>query len=113
MRRVALERSVTLFQILGGYRFEAFRFQPIAKKLTIRLVVLNHDCDLILREGAIDIVRLVMREEVERGDRLNEIAWAPARAQPPNDVLARKSFPLVEKSISNVLRVSPNWEPKR
>jgi hypothetical protein len=42
VERLILDGREGLLQILSGQGFEAFRFQPVAKKFAIWLIVLDH-----------------------------------------------------------------------
>src|SRR5712672_3036379 len=56
-----------------------------------------YDGNFILQEGAINIVGLVMRREVDRGHRLNKVTGTPSGAQPPNDVLPGQKRQTMDK----------------
>src|SRR4051794_5064339 len=49
-----------------------------------------HERDLVLGEDAVNVVGFIVGNEIDRGKSLDDLAWTPARAQPPNDVLMGK-----------------------
>ena len=46
-----------------------------------------HERDLVLGEDAVNVVGLIVGNEIDRGKSLDDLAWTPTPAQPPNDVL--------------------------
>ena len=72
-----------------------------------------HERDLVLGEDAVNVVGFIVGNEIDRGKSLDDLAWTPARAQPPNDVLMGKVGEVVNQVDIEVSRISASWGPRR